>query len=125
MQTVQYRSRRVARPDSPLSGPLQKLAHGSRVDVRHRDGVIGPTLCYRFKEFVFEKTESRLDLTVLGVVPDLRGRACAATIAELRDDDHRRGKPFWVTPPMADPFSIFVHQPNGSTLEKSVRVKGE
>jgi hypothetical protein len=85
-------------------------------------GVIGPTLCYRFKEFVFEKTESQLDLTVLGVVPDLRGRACPTALAELRDDNHQHGRPFLVEPPMVDPFRVVVHQPDSSTIARVVRV---
>ncbi len=85
-------------------------------------GIIGPNLCYRFKGFEAEKTNSRLDLTVFGIVPDLMNLRCAAAISVLRGEDHSQGKEYFVAPPLSDPFLVVIHQPDGSTLEKTIRV---
>jgi hypothetical protein len=109
----------VVRVDSVIA-PSQ-IGGGDTLTIKLH-GVIGPNLCYRFKEFVAVRTEARLELTVLGEVPDLRGKGCPTALAELRDDNHRLGKPFVIGPPIVDPFSIVVHQPDSTTLEKVVRV---
>ena len=85
-------------------------------------GKIGPNLCYRFKEFEAQKTDSLLNLTVLGIVPDLRDLACAAEVAELRGQGGQRGKEYRVAPPFVDPFQIVILQADSSTLEIVVRV---
>ena len=79
-------------------------------------GRVGTSGCYRFKESRLTQSDGAADVTLIGVGPDGRGRTCSDNIVGL---DLR----LTISPPIADPFELRVHQPSDEILSKTIRAE--
>jgi hypothetical protein len=77
-------------------------------------GPVGPNACYRFKTFWMTRTSSGADITTIG-------ESVTGTCAQL--PGYLTGEPITIAPPVSDPFTVRVHQPNGSVLARIIRVE--
>ncbi|MEP7381584.1 MAG: hypothetical protein ABI910_07850 [Gemmatimonadota bacterium] len=79
-------------------------------------GAVGPNLCFRVQSVRAQEDSTHLDITVFGAKRD-SGGDCLQMPASLD------GRPVTVAPPIRDPFTVRVHQPDGSVLSQSLRVQ--
>jgi hypothetical protein len=79
-------------------------------------GTIGTSGCYAFKEFRVTKSTTAADITLIGVYRSKTG-TCTDVLMLLG------GRQFTISPPVADPFELRVHQPDNSLLVKTVRAE--
>jgi hypothetical protein len=79
-------------------------------------GSIGANSCYQLHDVRSDRTQNSLNITFIGKVLQSRGSACMDQLALL---EHA----VTVQPPLKNPFVITVHQPDGTTLTRSVTVQ--
>jgi hypothetical protein len=77
-------------------------------------GPVGPNACYRFKAFKMTRTSADADITVVG-------ESDSGTCAQV--PSYLSGEPITIAPPVSDPFTVRVHQPNGAVLTRVIRVE--
>ena len=89
------------------------VSGGAAFDVKFY-GFVGPNGCYSFKEFRVEKSSSSADITVLG---ERTTGLCAQALVFLT------GQPLTIQPPVSDPFTLRVRQPDGTILSSTIRAE--
>jgi hypothetical protein len=99
----------TVRVDS-ISGPT--AVSGGAAWQQQLWGTVGPSGCTTFKELRTTRAATQMDVTVIGQRVD--GAACGAGSALLN------GLAVTVGPTIATHFTLVVHQPNGSTLSRSI-----
>ena len=77
-------------------------------------GPIGPNTCHSFKEFKVMRSASSADVTVIGQSVD----GTCGQMPQFLD-----GMALTIEPPVSDPFTLRVHQPNRSVLPTLVRAE--
>ena len=75
---------------------------------------VGPDACSCFKEFRGPRTSAGADISLIGK-KNRRGE-CATVPAEMHAS-------FIVFPYVGDPYVLRIHQPDGTVLSKTVRVR--
>src|SRR4051812_14821625 len=98
---------RVDQIDAPSS-----VTPDATLNIRFH-GWIGPDGCWSLAAVDLQVTPARLDVTFRGEHKTGSGFECTTLAVAL---DHEES----VTPPLQTPFTITVHQPDGSTLQKIV-----
>jgi hypothetical protein len=95
----------IAGPTSvPANAAFQQFFYGG----------VGPDGCHRFKEFKVSRSSTTADITVIG--EESRGGGDCTTLVV-----YMRGEPLTFDPPISDPFTLRVHQRDGSVLTKIIR----
>ncbi len=79
-------------------------------------GVVGPDGCYRFDRIDERRLTNGVELAVWGIHETGSGLECLHVVVMLNE-------PYEVVPPLPDPFTVFVRQPDGSRLERSIAVE--
>lgn len=92
------------------------VSGGAPFEVRFY-GFVGPDGCYSFKDFRVSRTQNAADVTVIGQHHQRSGIACADALVFLD------GRPLTIEPPVSDPFTLRVRQPNGTVLTVTVRAE--
>jgi hypothetical protein len=77
-------------------------------------GPVGPDGCHRFKAFRTNRSSTEMDVTVVG--ERVSGECVYAPV-------YLRGAPLTIAPPVSDPFTLRVHQPNGAVLTRIIRAE--
>jgi hypothetical protein len=77
-------------------------------------GRLGPDGCSRLDEFDTGRAPGVFEITFHGERLE-RGQCTDMPVALIHDET--------ILPPMQDPFTIRVRQPDGTTLNKSVRIR--
>lgn len=77
-------------------------------------GPVGPNGCHRFKSFRTNRSSSDADVTVVG-------QRVTGTCTQM--PVYLSGEPLTIAPPVADPFTLRVHQPNGTVLTRTIRAE--
>jgi hypothetical protein len=77
-------------------------------------GFVGPDGCHRFKEFKLTRNATGADITVIGTQVT-GGGDCTDLVVYLR------GEPLTIDPPISDPFTVRVHQRDGTVLTRIIR----
>jgi hypothetical protein len=89
------------------------VSGGAPFDIRFY-GFVGPSGCYRFKAFRVEKTPSQADVMVLG---EHEEGLCTQALVFLD------GEVLTIQPFVTDPFTLRVHQPDGTVLTRTIRAE--
>jgi hypothetical protein len=79
-------------------------------------GTIGPSTCYRLKEYQLAKSSTTADITLVGAHP-AESRTCGDAFTSVQ------GLRITISPPTADPFAVRIHQPDNTVLLKTIRVE--
>lgn len=77
-------------------------------------GPVGPNACYRFKAFRMTRSSAAADITVVG--ESVTGLCPQVPV-------YLSGEPLTIAPPVSDPFTLRVHQPNGAVLTRIIRAE--
>jgi hypothetical protein len=99
----------VVRVDS-ISGPT--AVSGGIAAEQRLWGTVGPAGCAAFKELRTTRVPSQMDVTVIG---DRVDAACASGATTTLN-----GLVVQIEPPILGNFLLVVHQPDGSTLQRSI-----
>lgn len=78
-------------------------------------GAVGPTSCYGYDRIAFTRTAGRIDVTVHG--NRLTNASCATVVVPLPSSAMIE-----VAPPLQNPMTVQVRQPDGSSLTKTIAV---
>jgi len=98
-----------------LSGPT--AVSGGAAFEQFLFGGLGPDGCYHLKAVLLTQSTTNADITVVGEHTSGGSVMCPASPVGLE------GRPVKFTPPVTDPFTIRVHQPNGAVLTRIIRVE--
>ena len=79
-------------------------------------GFVGSDGCYSFTEFRMTRTSTEADVTVVGEHAT-GGGDCTTAIVTLD------GEPLTIDPPVSGPFTLRVHQPDGTVLTRVIQVQ--
>jgi hypothetical protein len=77
-------------------------------------GPVGPDGCHRFKAFRTNRSSTEANVTVVG--QRVTGECTQAPV-------YLSGEPLTIAPPVTDPFTLRVHQPNGAVLTRIIRAE--
>jgi hypothetical protein len=77
-------------------------------------GPVGPDGCYRFKEFQLSRTSGNADITAVGEKVD-------GTCTQM--PVYMSGQALTIDPPVTDPFTFRVHQPDGAIMTRTIRAE--
>ena len=94
-----------------IAGPT--AVSGNAVFQQFFYGGVGPDGCHQFKEFRVARGSTTADITVVG--QEFRGGGDCTTLVV-----YMRGEPLTLDPPTNDPFTLRVHQRDGSVLTKII-----
>ena len=98
-----------------ISGPTA-VSGGAPFELRLW-GTIGPDECHSLIAVRTTRADARLDVTAIGQSFTRGGGLCRPLRQEMR------GAVLRVDPPVPDPFTVIVHQPDGSTLTRTIRAE--
>ncbi|MEZ4587166.1 MAG: hypothetical protein R2909_12255 [Gemmatimonadales bacterium] len=77
-------------------------------------GMVGPNGCYSLREVRMTRSPASAEVTVVG--RRRNGAVCT------QEPVYLGGVAVTIVPPVMDPFTLRVRQPDGSTLTKTIRV---
>jgi len=79
-------------------------------------GDVGRDGCYEFDRIEARRFASSVELTVCGAYVGGPEVACVQIVTKLHES-------YAIPPPLSNPFTVAVRQPDGSRLEREVRVE--
>jgi len=79
-------------------------------------GYVGPSGCFRFKEFRMSQTQHLVDVTIIGYRNDGPDVVCTASLEFMQQT-------LTVSPPMSNPLTISIRQPDGTVLTKTISIE--
>lgn len=78
-------------------------------------GAVGPNGCYGFKAFRVVRSPGAADVTAVG--QQSTGALCTQAPVYLQRE------PLTIDPPASDPFTLRVHQGDGTVLTRTIRIQ--
>jgi hypothetical protein len=76
-------------------------------------GYVGPSGCYRFKEFRLDREPGSAEVTIIG---HYENALCTQALVFFDE-------PLTIAPPVTNPFVLRVRQPDKTILTKTIRVE--